>query len=654
MKYITLLFLVFSMIGCTVSKRMIYLEPPKNTSLSTAEIAQLETKYGKCDAVYLNRDENIEHVCTNAPMGISQWKYNYVMHRRYVLMNPDEQRMTTFSLHVPKSATIGELYMQTISPQGAIKLYDKKDLIVENDKDRSKTYKFVYPNVEKGTIIDEGFELSYNALTIKPPLHHDIDLQFRNPCESLSFSYAYPDWWTINCKKISPAGPPQFTTTKDPENHKIIISYKAKKIPAIHSEPYSPYFKELAQYLEFMLTSLNLGAINYEAPSDWKKIGESAKPYLMERTGTFSTRVSDSTKAIIKTKNDDLSKIDTILSFVQENIEYVNDGEDRDFADVLKQKRGDAFEISGLTFAMLDKAGFSPKFLLIHPASEGYFDPSYYSFTQVNIPAIQVTAGSKEHILFPYRKDMPLSQIPEIIVDQPALAISPNGDVSIITVNGQNYISNSISDSCVMNIQNDGSIRAKDIKKFEGPMAMALRNKIAEYNTTEREKFIKKTLFYYEGDMKLNTFAFQDEKKYKSPLVMTCEYTADDILTLTPEESILQTGGLLSPVSIKDNLIDMQERFNPISIDFKENLHKVTVIQFPETWKLKTELKPTTIENNFGTLHISYLIDHSTITIYEDRILKKSKGTKEQIAELAALAGNKVNVVSSFVFTIQK
>jgi len=104
----------------------------------------------------------------------------------------------------------------------------KQDLKKEQFASGFDFYTLVYPDVVKGTIIEEGWSDASGRLLSAAGSY--IPLQFSIPCERLSFTYACPDWWALKSKKSHPTASPRIQDN-DFEHKKQIIKYEGINIP---------------------------------------------------------------------------------------------------------------------------------------------------------------------------------------------------------------------------------------------------------------------------------------------------------------------------------------------------------------------------------------------------------------------------------------
>jgi len=639
--------------GCATSSRISFLKIPPANVRDTTDVQRYEQKYGKYPGVFLTVENTVEHAGSQFDFGLfSSWSYYNIVHRKYIVLNPDDEWLTTFRLSTSDISDVENLYLQATYPNGRVQQWRQKDLVLTKDPDGYSRYKFIYPAVDKGTIIEEGYELSYSAMRHRPPLDYEIPLQYSAPCERIQFSYAYPDWWTISIKQSANSQAQAYTTAHDSLHSKDILATTVTDVPALVREPYAPYFKQVAQYLEFMIVKLHMGPVNFSLPATWKEYVKEYEPYLVDRNGFLSSKVADTTEYLVGRLTDPLQKFRAIISYLQNSVTPVQDWENRDFADILNQKKGDVYSITGLAYSMLKKARLAPSFLLIHSAEEGNFDSSYVSFGELSIPAVSVQIDGKPVIAFPYRKDLLLGQIQQDYQDQPAISMGEKGAYTLTKVSAGGNIDNKETEQYTIVITDDGSAKVKETRTFYGMWAYTVREMLNKVKVEDQEKFFKEMFAYEEEYTRFLSHTIEHQKDFQVPLRMEVEYSLENFVTMTPDEVLLRTSGLLSPVTIKYYLIEDKERNNPIDISFDEEIVKDVTIHFPQSWTVKALPAADSIENRFGYLRSDVELQNGELHVHQNRHLKKSFAPKEEINELIALMGRKKeNAFPTIVFT---
>ncbi|MBI2417981.1 MAG: hypothetical protein HYV28_08775 [Ignavibacteriales bacterium] len=352
-----------------------------------------------------------------------------------------------------------------------------------------------------------------------------------------------------------------------------------------------------------------------------------------------------------------LTKMKNILSFLQQNIKIINDYNERDFSDILSKKIANPYELCGLAYYMLKKCDIKTEYLLIHSASNGYFDPKYISVHQFDVPALKINMGQDTYVIFPHLKYMPVGQIPEEMNNETALMISNDAltNGKFWTIPDLHNSTDSTDTKINLNIDENGKILVKEIKSYHGIPAYTNRVLFSDSKMEETEKIIRKNFLSQDISISSLHYDIKNLTDLDKDFIIELNYNVDDLVTITPEEVIFQTGGLLSPVNLYSQKVDTVERINPIKIKSREIFTKETSITFPGNWKIQTQLKDTIIENKFGSN-----IEHSSsipngVNIKQTTQLLKSEGEKNQISLLYNLiyGSYKMNM-SAIVFDKQK
>jgi hypothetical protein len=471
------------------------------------------------------------------------------------------------------------------------------------------------------------------------------------PCEHFLFQFAYPNWWNVVVKNSGSAPQAPVTYTVDIEKKKKVLTCELNHIPAYKKEEYKPYYKEVSSYLEFMVTEIEMAGVMYEGPKDWNAIVSRYKDYMLDRNGFLSTRVSSTTKSLIEGMIDPLQKIDTIVSYVQKNIKISDDDEDRNFADILVDKKGNPYAITGLVHSMLKKAGFTPQFVLVHSAEEGNCDDTYHNLSQFSIPAVIVPAGDRECVITPYRKDTRIDQIPEILQGQKALIFSEKNENKFRMIPDEGGAANHLTEHFDATISESGTVTIAEVDSLEGTGGYYLRSIIEKSPADERENFVKKYFAANGIDAVLDSYSFDNEKDYKLPFVIHIQYHSDNMVTFAGDEIIFQPAGIFSPTTIKESKIEIEERQNPIKIHFVENDSKLITLHFPEQWIISTTLAPMNISNTLGAISSRFVTGKGTLQATFWRSLLRVTQPKDKIDDLIALVGRDSKVtLPSIVF----
>ncbi|GAB5535348.1 MAG: hypothetical protein Rubg2KO_15970 [Rubricoccaceae bacterium] len=605
------------------------------------------------DAHYVRAERTLEHIFT-LPRG-NVWIYLEDVRGQYVVLDPESERMTTFQMRLPRRAEIEDAFFRVTSPMGIVETFSGSDLIQERDGDYV-TYKLAYRAIERGSVIEEAFRVKHEwDDDYQPPLYHDIRLQQSFPTDSLVARYIFPASWGLRIKQTSQGVVPPMNISERADGRRV-LEVSLANMPGFPDEPYAPAYKEVAPYWEFAVNEIASSAgmpSIYSAADSWEELGKEWKDYAFRRGGLFSNPVRRKLDDILVDPSvSDSAKVAQITRWVQSNIELGGDA--RDLGGVLRDGRGDAIRITSLTQALLDEAGVDTSFLLIHPASEGYFDQSFIHDGQFQLPAVLARVPGQDYVIFPYIDGLPFSFIPEEYKGAAAMRINSDGFDGFITLPQPRAQTYTTDNRYEIKIDEDGIVHVDETATLRGFAAFGMRRRFKDLTEDEREAEARELLTYTETEVDDFTYELIDEDDPNVPLGIRLAYTIDDLVTVTPEEVIFQTGGLLSPASLKAFTVDASERQLPIRIYNEELNTKRLSIQFPESWTLTTDLENVNERNRFGQALASYTITPGEILGMQRTRLNESRGRSTEYRTLLQItgAGSKLHVPTLVFSTV--
>ncbi|WP_243287743.1 transglutaminase domain-containing protein [Geothrix terrae] len=640
-------------VGCQTSERLVTFPTQTVAEVKAPlDVPALEKRFPGQDGVYLQRDTSFEHVTSDGwPVGIT-WTFFETQTRSYVVFNPDAKWLSTFEVQVSPGSELERVALEIRGTDGKSHQFGAGDLKQEQDSKGLVTYKLAYPDVRKGCVITEAYVIKKTNCWAAPPLHHEVPLQFSIPCLQASYRFLYPNWWATKVKALGQGRALPVEVKKEEQAKKTIMTYTAKDIPAVEKEPFSPFFKEVSNYAEIMVTQLSLGKAYYAAPLTWDAYAKEFKGYVMDKNPIFSQRVDRATVEATQSCKTDRERLEALVGWIQANMEI--GATKGNFADVLAAKRGSVYQLTGLAQSMLRKAGINSRFLLIHSAEDGYFDKDFISSEELYIPALMADLGGRSYVVLPYAKNLPVDIIPERFQGQTALAIEPSGAAQLITVPTGNLATNEVSEDYALTFSEDGKVRVTEEKTFQGPNAYSVRRSLADLNREETEKLLKGLLTYTEGKVEFTKYEFVDQSDYKKPLKVHLEYVIDNLVTLTPEEVLFNTGGLFAPASRLKTKVAPKDRQNPVRIYYDEASRKNILLTFPASWRLSRVPQDFRLENRFGSISGSYKSGPRKLQVQQALTLKKSFEPKERIEDLLELTGNHSKLyVPTLVFKVK-
>lgn len=603
------------------------------------------------DGVYLRIDRTTEHAF-GLP-ATQSWEYVEDWTRQYLVLNPEAEWLGTSTLLVPEGGRLLGVAARVTSPDGTVSNYTLADYVPERDGGDTY-YKLAYSDIRRGSIVEETHRILYSmGPDYQPPLSEDYSLVYSLPIDTLRVRYIYPQEWGLQVKKIGPREYPTGNVEADPSTRSRVLTYERLKVPAYEDEPFSPYFKETAEYLELRVTGINAGSARYEPPSTWEDLAKDFTKYAFRRGGMFSNPVGDAVREAVPDEGvSDSLKLAQIVGWVQENIEVGASSHD-DFTAVVRQRKGNPLLITGLTQAMLDRAGIAAEYYLIHPQDAGYFDADYVTGSQFPIPAVGAEVDGHRYVVFPYIEGLPVNYVPEVYQGAQAMRITPDGFGGFTEIPDHDVESYAVDETYDVEIDEDGVLHVEEVKTLRGIAAYAVRKGFEDLDDEEREEAIRDLLTYTEGDVENLEYDLVRLDEYGTPFEIRVRYTIDNLVTLTPEEILFQTGGLLSPASLSSFKVDTRERTLPIRIYYDQITNKEIRLRFPEAWALTTGLEDVDVENRFGRVHGSYTMAPGQIVATQRIHLTESEAPSSAYRTLLRLTGTESALyVPTLVFSV--
>jgi len=617
------------------------------------DVEAIVAEHPGADAKFFLYDRSMEHLFRLGDDGT--WDFVDDDRRQYVVLDPDEERWSTIRIHVEDGGVLEGYFGRVTHPDGTVHTFAKENLVEERDDDGA-VYSLAYPGVVRGSVVEEAIRTRYAFRRNRylPPLAHEVPLQFDVPVDTLRFRYVYPSDWALKVKKIAPNRVPPVFVDRDSEPGKTIVEFTGLGVPEVPDEPYSPFFLEMANYFEFLVSEINIhGEQVFEAPQDWPAFADAFKRYALRSGGFFSDPAARAAADVIDPSDPDTVKLAEIVRWVQQNIEEDGESGADSFADVLRSRHGNVYLVTGLTYAMLDRAGLEPDYLLIHPASEGYFDEQYVHESEFGVPAVGVTVDGQRRVVFPYLDRLPVDFIPEVYQGQRALRITSEGFGGFEETPTQPAADSAVDENYTIRVGEDGVLAVEEEKVLRGAAAYFVRRLLEDQSEDEREESLRELLTYSEGEVEALTYTVEHEADYTQPLVIRLTYRIGNAVTVTPEEVLFQTGGLLSPASLRAFEVDATERESPIRIYNDQIENKRIVVEYPAHWTLTTPLEEVADENRFGTVSGRYTVEPGRLVVEQQVHLKAGRAAPSSYASLLRITGSQSRLyIPTLIFEV--
>lgn len=619
--------------------------------LRRVNLDSLRAAHGAVPFVYLHAERTVEH---QFDLRAEVWDFVQDIRRQYVVLDPEDARASSFQASTDRRDIVEGVHLRVTAPDGTARTFSFSDLVRETGRD-GHIFKLAYPALQPGSIVEERFRLRRGwDRSFQPPLYHDVPLQYDVPADRVVFRYVYPSGWALKIKQMARGVVHPFDIDRDAQRNVTILTTQRQNVAAYPDEPFSPYFKEVAPYFEFAVTSIRAGDVLpvYEAPSTWEALGRNYVRYVFSRRGGTTGPVARQARALVDPAAPDSVRLATIVEWVQNSIESVDEGGAEDLRGALDRRRANPYLITGLTQAMLEEVGLEASYVVIHPAREGYFDPAFIHGRQFEDPAVIVRAGGRDHVVFPYLRGLPVTYIPEFAQGATAMRLTPDGFAGFVQLPTGDGTSGTEDEEVNVRVDADGVVHVEEATVLRGASAYGLRLALRDLDASERERLARRTVGYDESTIRDFSYTIDGEADPAAPLRLSVRYAIDDLVTLTPDEVLVQTGGLLAPSSLRSVATERDARRNPIRIYHGRVRTRTVRVSYPDTWTLTTPLTDVQDTSTFGRVDGSFQVASGLVTATQRIELRASRASADSYPALARLVGGSSRlVVPTLVFS---
>ncbi len=574
--------------------------------------------------------------------------YVHTTHRQqYLVLDPSNEWLSQFRPNLEKNETLDKAVISIRYPDGTVQQFTEKDMRVEKGSEYT-SYKLAYPNVSRGTVIEEWYTTilwhKYGYL----PDNHEKKLQFSVPADTVRYRFISPDGSTVQVRQMTANERVPYTVHIDDTAWVNVLTYEKAHVPATHNEPYSPYDNEYRDGLDFRLSSIASGFSNQGIQS-WEQFADGYKVLLTSSAFNLNDAedIVDSLTASCKT---DEEKLRAIVAHVQR--EYQSDN-DAVYWAINGQMLGNNTEITCFTIWLLRLADIEAELVFIQPEQEGYFDPTFYSGYQFYSPALYADIGGKPFFALPYWKHVAVGLLPDNLQNRPALRITESGFNGFRQTPQSDSAINTTDERFVVTIGTDGKAIVEEERRLRGFDAQELRDQLYELNPEECTKELRDMATYIDGNTRFLSQEVAYLNEADSVLVIKLRYEVDNLVAMANNTAILQTAGLLAPQSLT-TAPAVPKRHNPVKVRVPWTKNLDITIRYPQQWNLRSVPNNYNVANRFGVSSGSFQSAPGVLTATLRQEVHRADGKAEEYRALLDIIGDQAKpAVPPLVFSAQ-
>ncbi len=635
------------------TERIIFLNAPSKTSpgagLSRDSINLLMAEHAGFPAVYLEKFRSLE-ILGNGRSAIPV----EVHRRKYLIRRPANEQFSTFTIRYDSvSYSIDSLFLTIWSPEGNPTMFGKEDLKVTRLDNDSVRYDLVYPDVQEGSVIEEGYIVRAKESRWQFAPKEYLPLQYSVPSLKLDIRFVFPRQWDMKIKQVKPDTMYTYDTWIDSLTNGEVIAVSRTNVPGLADEVYSPnrldlidYFKCYAaevtykKYTGQLISASTSG--NFLHFPNWTRFTEywsiPAVDYRdMRKTGRKSV-VQKLSAEIVDSTAPAMERIEKITEWAREKMKVATCRR-CDWEEMIEEGKAGVGYINEITRAMLFHSGLDTRAVFIHPKSLGYFDSTYINFDELVGPGIAVLTEADTVIVFPTVEELAPGVLPAGWEQAPAL-YADYAKRTVIGTTPKGRSSESVRErSYDLTIKESGEIAIVETRSYKGLEAYYMRETLKDRSSSATLEIVENLLTYEEGEVSNLKYEISNLEDIREPLSMTIEYQIDNLVTVLPDEVLFQTGGLFSPTVEWKRKGEAGDRQNPIRIYREQELLQNITIRYPQNWKLHDEFSDVQASNRFGEIEVKYSRQAGEFHAEQRRHIRESSEPKEAIGELLEIVG---------------
>ncbi len=547
-------------------------------------------------------------------------QYNYI---RIKILTEEGRKYADVEIpYFKEEGTVHSLKARIIRPDGTIanfegKAFDKTIVKAKGLKYLAKT--FTLPDVQVGSIIEYHYMYDLQeGLVFDSHWILSDELFTKHAKFSLK---AYPQFMLL---WSWPAGLP--VGTQPPTNERGMIRLETQNVPAFQIEDYMPPENELKMRVDFTYSERG---VEREPEKFWKneskKLNDLVENFIgkrktLEQTVAQVVSPSDTPEAKLRKIYARAQQVRN-TSFETEKTEQEQKREKKkeidNVEDLLKQGRGNAWQINWLFVGLARAAGFQANAVYISSRGAYFFNPAMMNPRQLNGDVTVVKLDGKDIYCDPGSKFAPFGLLPWEETFVKGLRLDKDGGGWVDTSLPQSSESKIERKADLKLNEDDGSLSGKLTVTFSGLEALWRRNDLRNEDETSRKKFLEDQVREYipvgiEVELKN-----QPEWNAASPaLVAVYDLKVPGWASAAGRRALLPFG--LFGASEKQ-LFEHANRVHAVYFQYPFQKFDDVTVQLPLGWQVSSVPKPLNqdakaaayirkVEDDKGTLHLTRVL----------------------------------------------
>ncbi|MDY0904346.1 DUF3858 domain-containing protein [Pedobacter sp. CFBP9032] len=578
----------------------------------------------------------------------SGFNYVYERHIRYKILTKNGYDLANFKVQLYKQSSQAKEDLSFMDA-ATYNMVDGKMVISKLNKDAKfteefdKNYlikKFALPNVKEGSIIEFKYKIKSDFIfTLRgwkfqsdiPTLWSEYNVkipEYFNYKHNTSGYYqiSHPLHQSINANYVAGL---TSTATYD--------KYVVENAPALKDEPFITTIDDYIPKIAFELRGTNFPQDIYrDYNGSWEKI--IANLNQDENFGSFISKNSYAKSVlpgILKTEKDTLTIVNSIFSYVKNNIKWNNEHSvyttQLSPKSIFEKKTGSSADINLCLLSLLKEAKITAYPVLISTRDHGEH-PGYPVISSFNNVVLVTQIDSTVYFLDATNKDLPVGMLSDENLNHQGFYIN----LKKITGNWISTEPTSLNEKVFaysLNLDKENKLSGQINQYSKGYVALSLREKYRRTNNDS--EFVK--------NFKSNKTGLE-VKNYKIQNLDDLGGLLTESMDVDIEDNVEEAGNLVyfTPLLFertKENMFKHEERKFPVdfAFPFKET-YRIT-LNFPEDYEVDKLPKGGNykLPDDKGSFLISYLNEGKTLMVRSVITVNKSLYTSDEYFDLKEL-----------------
>lgn len=473
----------------------------------------------------------------------------------------------------------------------------KDNSFTVNENKYYNAFKFTFPNVKNGSVIEFKYTINSKDL-FSTPIEY---FQYEVPLLQAKYTFNYPEYlhYHIDFRGQSNNFNRTESSASDTNFKRKIETLIVYNLKSYKKEPFVLNYNNLRSSLRFELASYAVPGRVYENfTRSWEDINKKLLEHedlgrQLNVQGIFKNDIG----AIIQNKNTPHEKAKAILNHVQENYtwnSYYGIYCENGIRNTYKNKTGSSADINLLLVNMLNSANLNANPVVLSTVNNGYLNYAFPSERKLNFLIASYTDGDKTYLLDATNKFSNINILPLRDLNFRGFILKKSGIKEIDLVNNK--------------LSNNHTILKIDINDDYGITGDFSNKKDNYYFISNMDEYVGKEKEYKKDYEENYSFALQDLKFDTS----NNQFASDFSFNLDKGVDVLNDKILFNPTFFtqqKEQVFKSDERKNAIELTTPYKHTRQIEISIPKGYIVENSVKSrkVTLPDDVGSY--SYILD---------------------------------------------